>query len=200
MNDDQDFGRIAAAWRELPVDSTISTETALRKQRRHFVALLAEIAAGLLGLLTVAYFWLIADGWLNYTAGAVILCTLLAGYSWGRAQQRRVFEWSEWTPEGVVRFHLESNEVALRNVYAALVACIILILFALFLWITQSADLAGIPHAAVSRFGWAVVIVSMLILPWSFLQRRAKKRERSRIEELIRDWEIVPGVLPSRLE
>jgi hypothetical protein len=192
VNEDQDFARIAAAWRELPVDSTISTETALGKQHRHLVALLAEIAAGLVGLVAVAYFWLIADGWLNYTAGAVILSALIAGYFWGRAQQRRVINWSEWTPEGILRFHLESNEVALRNARAALVACAILILFALFLWIAEWTGSVGISQAAVRRFGAAALIVSISIVPWSLLQRRAKKRERSRIEELIRDWAEKP--------
>jgi hypothetical protein len=188
MHDDDELRRLSDAWRTIPEEAAFDVTPALRRRRRQHLTLALEIFACAVALASAYYVWSAGAGLVHRSAAVLLVAAAVIGSIAAVKTRASLSLWADWTPEGVLAFHLRECESALQSARYGLLACGMLIAFAAFVWLAAEFEWDVLPPDFPRFYATVVTVAVFMVGSWSIWRIRTKRHERARLLALLDEF------------
>lgn len=188
MSSAEFFESINSEWKQMDVVPGVSAEGARKKKQRALYVFIAEICLSLTTVAAAFYFWSLQLGFLFNVSGLVLFVSGLHALLVNQRIARPVVDWSDWTPQGLIEYHVESCSSAINKARYIIVSCIVLVVFTAFIVLTAFVRRELVPE----NFEWLYASITLPIVIalglWARWRIHGKSREYAQYKSLLDDF------------
>lgn len=187
MSEHEELRSLSETWARIDDPSLLSVPAARARRRRQRAAFVGELLGAALMLALAAAFWLVDNGVVYRVAGALFVLTAFVTGVLAVRSRAGLGRWADWTPQGVLTFRLRECETALTFAKWQLGGCVVLLAFAVFVWLAAALDWDVLPPRFRYVYAAAVAVSVLAVCAWALRRIPAKRAERARLKQLLRE-------------